>query len=342
MAWGDHERLRSGIDVSPLALTRAGTARYIVNLLAALQRLDTLELRPFAFSRPGRLAKVARDVAWYPLVLPLAARRERLDVLHCPTIRAPLRSFVPLVVTVHDVAPLRYGDAFNAWTRRYSALALPRIARAAAAILTASDFQRREIVELLGVADERVSVVPYGVGNPFKAEGPAAAGDYVLAVSTLEPRKNLPRLVEAFRRARLDGCELRVVGARGWGGVSVDGDRVRWLGEVSDEELAALYRGARCAAYVSLYEGFGLPVLEAMACGTAVVAPEGAPYDEYAAGVAVTVDPHDADAIAAGIETAVARRKELGPRGRERAEGFTWERAARSAVDIYHEAARRR
>ncbi|MFN2470703.1 MAG: glycosyltransferase family 4 protein [Gaiellaceae bacterium] len=339
MAEEERGRLRAGIDLSPLALTRAGTARYVVNLLAALETLDEVELRRFRFSRSGRAAKLARDTAWYLGALPLAARRAGVDVLHCPSIRAPWRSSVPVVVTVHDVAPLRRPQAFNAWTRRYSAVVLPRVARRAAAVVTASDFQRGEIVSLLGVAPERVHVVPYGVGSPFTGAGPAAGGDYVLTVSTLEPRKNLEGLVEGFRRARLHGCELRVVGARGWGGVQVEGDGVRWLGEVEDEELAALYRGARCVAYLSLYEGFGLPVLEAMAAGAAVVCPRGAPYDEFAGGVAVAVDPQDPDAVAAGLEEAAARREELGPLGQERAALFTWERAARATVEVYREAA---
>ncbi len=333
------EGVRVGIDVSPLALTRAGTARYIVNLVSALERLGGVELRRFGFGAGGRAAKVARDTVWYLALLPLAARRAGVDVLHCPSIRAPFRSAVPLVVTIHDLALLRHPEAFNEWTRRYSAAALPRVARAAAAIVTASAFQRDEIVDLLHARAERVHVVPYGVGAPFEPQGSAAKGDYVLTVSTLEPRKNLPRLVEGFRRAGLDGCELRVVGARGWGEVDVAGDGVRWLGEVSDEELAAQYRGARCVAYMSLYEGFGLPVLEAMACGAAVVCPAGAPYEEFAGGVAVTVDPRDADAIAAGLVEAAARRGELGPRGRERAAVFTWERAARSTLDIYQQTA---
>jgi glycosyltransferase involved in cell wall biosynthesis len=328
-------RLRGGIDVSPLALTRAGTARYIVNLLAELEKLDEVAVRPFRFGGRGRAAKVARDTVWYPLVLPVAAMRSHVDLLHCTTIRAPLASRVPVVVTVHDVAPLRRPDAFNAWTRRYTALTLPRVVRSAAAIITVSEFQRRELGELLGTPDGRVHVVPQGVGAPFTGGGPAAEGDYVLAVATLEPRKNVSQLLDGFRRARLDGCELRIVGAAGWGVVDVRGERVRQLGWVPDEELAALYRGARCLVYPSLYEGFGLPVLEAMAAGTAVVCPAGSPYDEIAGGVAVTCDPLDPDSIAAALEDASARRAELGPRGQERAAVFTWEQTARATLDVY-------
>jgi glycosyltransferase involved in cell wall biosynthesis len=261
-------------------------------------------------------------------------------VLHCPTQRAPLRPGVPLVVTIHDVAVLRHPETFNLWTRRYSALTLPRIVHAARRIIVGSEFTRREVIELLHAPEEKLRVIPYGVGGSFTAPDDAAeSGDYVLAVSTLEPRKNLDRLVEGFRRAALDGLELRVVGAEGWGGVRVDGERVRWLGEISDAELARQYRGAACAAYVSLYEGFGLPVLEAMACGTSVVAPQGPPFSEFAAGIAVDVDPRDPDSIAVGLRQAVERRGELGPRGRERAKEFSWRRSAKAHVDVYREAA---
>jgi glycosyltransferase involved in cell wall biosynthesis len=334
-----HDPLRGGIDVSPLALTRAGTARYIVNLLAELEKLDGVVLRPFHFDGGGRVAKLARDVVWYPALLPLAAARAHVDLLHCTTIRAPLLSRVPVVVTVHDVAPLRRPDAFNPWMRRYTAMTLPRVVRSAAAVITVSDFQRRELGELLGTPPDRVHVIPQGVGAPFVGDGPAAEGDYMLAVATLEPRKNLAQLVEGFRRARLDGCELRIVGAAGWGDVDVGGERVRRLGHVSDEELAALYRGARCLVYPSLYEGFGLPVLEAMAAGTSVVCSAGPPYDEIAAGIAVTCDPLDPESIATALEEASARREELGPRGQERAADFTWQQTAGATLDVYREVA---
>jgi glycosyltransferase involved in cell wall biosynthesis len=331
--------LRVGIDVSPLALSRAGTARYLRALLAGLQD-EPVEILRYNLPGPGRLRKLWRDTAWYQQALPRAARDDDIDVLHCPSQRAPVRPRVPLVATIHDVAVLRHPKAFNAWTRRYSALTLPRIARAATTIIVGSAFTRDEVADLLRVTEQKIRVIPYGVGGSFTApDGPVEPGNYVLAVSTLEPRKNLARLVEGFRRANLDGLELRVVGAKGWGQVHVGGDRVRWLGEISDGELAQQYRGAACAAYVSLYEGFGLPVLEAMASGTSVVAPTGPPYTEFADGVAVLVDPLDPDSIANGLREAIVHRGELGQRGLERAKEFSWRRAAEAHLEVYREAA---
>jgi glycosyltransferase involved in cell wall biosynthesis len=328
-----------GIDVSPLALTRAGTARYLTNLLDALEDVPDLELRRYSFGGAGRLTRIVRDTAWYLRALPRRARRDRVDVLHCPAMRAPTRPSVPTVVTIHDVAVLREPGSFNRWTRSYSKRMLPRVAQAARRIVVGSDFTRAEVVELLGVPEAKVSVVPYGVGPPFSPEGPAADGRYVLAVGTLEPRKNLARLVEAFEASGLDEHELRIVGARGWGRVRVGGERVRLVGEVDDDELARLYRGASCAAYVSLYEGFGLPVLEAMACGTAVVAPKRPPFTEFADGVAVTVDPLDVASIAAGLREAVERSGELAALGPARASRYDWRRAAREHLRVYREAA---
>jgi glycosyltransferase involved in cell wall biosynthesis len=158
----------------------------------------------------------------------------------------------------------------------------------------------------------------------------------VLAVGTLEPRKNLSRVADAARRA---GLELRVAGARGWGGVDVGGDGVRFLGFVSDDELARLYRGALCVAYASLYEGFGIPVLEALACGAAVVTSEETAMAEVADGAAVLVDPRDPDAIAAGIREAIERRSELSPLGQARARDFTWQASAEATAAVYRELA---
>jgi glycosyltransferase involved in cell wall biosynthesis len=328
--------IRAGIDVTPLALTRAGTARYVRGLVGELERRSDVELTRLAFPRTGRAATLVRDTAWYFALLPREARRRGLAVLHCTTFRAPLRSSVPVVVTVHDLALLRRPELFTPWVRAYGATLLRPVVRRAARLIAVSEFTKRELVELTGVPEERVRVVANGAGEPFVADGPRAAGDYVLAVGTLEPRKNLPRLADATRRL---GLELRVVGARGWGGVEAGGDRVRWLGEPSDADVARLYRGALCVAYPSLYEGFGLPVLEALRCGAPVVTSAGTAMEEVVDGVAELVDPLDPASIAAGIERAIARRDELALRGPERAAQFTWAAAADATAAVYEELA---
>jgi glycosyltransferase involved in cell wall biosynthesis len=322
--------MRVGVDISPLVQTRAGTARHVRGLVTALRDRPGLELELLAHGGPGRVSSIVRDAYWYPAAV--RRRAKGLDVLHCTTFRGPLRSPVPTVLTVHDLAILRAPEAFPRWHRLYGIAGLRRVLRAADAVVAVSEFTRREVVELAGVSEERVRVVPNGVDPVFTPDGPRAEGDYVLAVGTLEPRKNLERVVEAAREA---GVELRVVGARGWGGVDVDG----WVGEIPDAELAALYRGARSVLYPSLYEGFGLPVLEAMACGAPVVTSLDTAMAEIAGEAAVLVDPLDVSAIAAGILAADARREELVRAGAERAREFTWQRSADAVVELWRELA---
>lgn len=322
--------MRVGIDTSPLVQTRAGTARHVRGLVSALRGRPGIELELLTFGGPGRPSSVARDAVWYPVGL---RRRSRgVDVLHCTTFRGPRRADVAVVVTVHDLAILRYPETLPRWHRLYGRAGLRSVLRSADAVVAVSEFTRDEIVSLAGVPVKRIRVIGNGVDDVFTRDGPSAAGRYVLAVATLEPRKNLARAVEA---ARLAGIELRVVGARGWGGVDVSG----WVGEVTDPELAALYRGASCVLYPSVYEGFGLPVLEAMACGTPVVTSRGTAMEEVAGGAAVLVDPLDAEAIAAGIGEAVGRRDELVGRGSVRAAEFTWARSADAVTALWEELA---
>ena len=322
--------MRVGVDISPLAQTRAGTARHVRGLLGELRGREGLELELLDFGGPGRLASVVRDAAWYPYGLRRSAKHT--DLLHCTTFRGPSDARIPTVVTVHDLAILRWPDAFPRWHRLYGRAGLRRVLRSADSVLAVSEFTKAEIAELADVPEERIRVVPNGVDAVFSPSTNGERGGYVLAVGTLEPRKNLARIVDA---ARLAGVELRVVGARGWGEVEVPG----WVGEVPDAELAALYREAGCVVYASLYEGFGLPVLEAMACGAPVVTSKGTAMEEVAGGAAVLVDPLDPESIAAGVGEAIARRDDLARLGLARSAEFTWRGAADRVEALWRELA---
>jgi alpha-1,3-rhamnosyl/mannosyltransferase len=318
--------VRIALDVTPLRLTRAGTARYIDNLA---RRLDGAE--PIVFGGRGRASVLARELWWYPFGLSL---RRNADVLHCTTYYGPVRPRIPAVVTVHDLAVLRRPEAFNAWTRAYVPRVVPHVLRAASRVIAVSEFTASELETLLRIPRDAIRVVPNAVDHSvFSPDGPREEGEYVLAVGTLEPRKNLARTIEA---TALVGVELRVAGQAGWGGVEPRGDHVRWLGHVDDVRLAELYRGARCVVYPSLYEGFGIPVLEAMACGAPVVTSRGGACEEIAGGAAVLVDPLDVAEIAAAVD---GTRRASGARGVARAAQFSWDETARRTQAVYEEVA---
>ena len=327
--------MRVGLDTAPLVQTRAGTARWVEGLRRELARRDDVDVATLTWGGPARLVAVARDVLWYPALLPREAARARVDVLHCTIFRAPPRAAMPVLATVHDLAVLRHPDVFPAWTRLYGRTALKPTLRAVARVVAVSEFTKRELVELVGLDPARIDVVPNAVEPVFAAEGPRAEGDYVLAVGTLEPRKNLARVVEATARA---GVALRVVGARGWGDVSLDAPHVTWLGRVDDDELARQYRGARCLVFPSLYEGFGIPAAEALASGTPLVTSAGSAMADVAGEAAVLVDPLQVDSIVAGIGEAERRRAELVPLGLERAKRYTWAAAGDAAAAAYRSA----
>ena len=322
--------IRAAVDTSPLVQTRAGTARHVRGLLGALAGRDGIEVTPHSFGGTGKASSLARDTWWYYAGLLRAARGA--DLLHCTTFRGPLRARVPFAVTLHDLALVRRPELFPRWHRWSGRAGIGPVARAADRVFAVSEFTKREAVELLGVPEEKVTVIGNAVDPAFSPSDTVSLGDYVLAVATLEPRKNLRRVADAAARA---GVELRVAGAPGWSGVETPG----WVGEVSDEELAALYRGARALVFPSLYEGFGIPVLEAMASGTPVVTSRGGATEEIAGGAAVLVDPFDVDAIAAGIREADARRDELRALGLARAQTFSWTAVADAVVGAWRELA---
>jgi glycosyltransferase involved in cell wall biosynthesis len=307
-------------------------ARELSTLLPAIRPGRYAAIRP-----PSALAHHAGQ-AWEQLVLPVAARRAEL--LLSPANLAPL-AHPRNAVVIHDAAPFHdpawHGRAYGAWHRRL----LPRLARRARLVIVPSDHVRAELAELFGLPDERIRTVAPGVDSRFAAPVDPAPllrrlgleRPYVLAVGTEGPRKNLALLDAIAPELAESGLEVVVAGSARPYLPRSDAGGARRLGYVDDADLPALYAGATAFAMPSLYEGFGLPCLEAMAAGTPVVAADSAALPEACGGAALLASPHDPDAFAAAlVEAAGPERERLIVAGRERAAALTWERTA-EAVD---------
>jgi glycosyltransferase involved in cell wall biosynthesis len=284
-------------------------------------------------------------------------------VLHVPAMLAPIRSSLPIVVNIHDLAIIRFPRKFRRWHRTFTGYLLPRVVRSATAIVSLSEATKADLIELLGVPPDRISVIPCGISDSF---APLAADDahlsavrerynlpedYAITVGAIEPRKNLPRLLRAFDSLRRGRPEFRDVtllhvGPAGWLASDVSHtiselglqERVRFLGYVPNDDLSALYQLARVSVYPSLFEGFGLPVLEAMASGCPVVTSSCSSMPEVAGGAAVLVDPLSEESIADGLARVWGDdrlRESLIARGRARAARFTWASVARETMQLY-------
>jgi glycosyltransferase involved in cell wall biosynthesis len=243
--------------------------------------------------------------------------------------------------TIHDLVPLRHPDWVQGRTRRMHTAKYRNAARTCDLVFANSQFTAGEVVAMLGVPEERVRVALPGVDEVFTSDGARSelGGDYVLTVATLEPRKNLAALVEAHALLDRDDLRLAVVGAEGWGEQpALDRPGIVRLGYVDDDELARLYRGASVFAYPSRFEGFGLPVIEAMACGAPVVCSSHQSMGEACGDAALRVDPEDPAAIAAVIEQALGERDQLVSRGLAHAARFSWSHTGRVFLDAYMEA----
>jgi glycosyltransferase involved in cell wall biosynthesis len=354
-----------GFDMTPAAVRQGGVGRYTTDLAAALGRRTDVRLERLD-PRTGPLGGLVGSVTdrtlrlgYYPLTLDRLASRRGVDLVHCPGLLAPLRLSRPLVLTVHDVLPWRFPELFSRTNAARQKVLVSRAARRASRIMVGSEYARREVVELLGVAPERVAVAPLGVDRRFtrvEADPVLLAhrfgippGPFALWVGTPEPRKNLSTLLRAFAlvRRRAPECSLVLVGSEG----VADRDTERELdllgasvirpGFVDDEELVHLYSATSCFVFPSLYEGFGLPPLEAMACGAPVVAADRTSVPEVVGDAGILVDPSDPDALADALERvllspeAATRMRRL---GLQRAREFTWERCAELTVAAYRAA----
>ncbi len=355
---------------------QAGVSRFTEQMVRALQRRDTSGRYTVFLNETARggfndsanmrfrytrlpAAKPVVRILWEQAVLPLLATR--LDVLHCPVNVLPTVLSCPAVLTIHDLTFLRYPERFRPERQRYLAALTGFSARRARRIMTDSANTKQDVSELLNVPPERIEVVYPGVDEGFQppAEEDLAEfrrrkglpGEFILYVGTLEPRKNLEMLVRAY--ALLLGQGLRrwplvIGGGRGWMFDAMFAevernnlvDQVVFPGYIDSRELPLWYAAASVFVYPSLYEGFGLPALEAMACGTPVIVSNASSLPEVVGDAGAQVDPHRADDLAATLAEVLqskAKREQMAAAGLTRAASFTWDKAADQITRVYRQ-----
>ncbi len=367
---------RIGIDYTSAVRQHAGIGRYTRGLIGALAEVDRAreyvlfsagseeEPRawPINFSRRALpLSDRHMAIVWQRLRLPLPVElvTGRIDLFHSPDFVLPPVWRARTALTVHDLSFLRLPECSSPHLLAYLMSAVPRSIARADVLLADSESTRRDLIELLDVPEDRVFVVYAGVEGRFRPdpapddaarrERHALRRPYILGVGTLQPRKNYARLIRAFHiLVQEHGVphDLVIAGGRGWlyddvfAAIAELGleERVRVLGFVDDNDLPALYRGADVFAFPSLYEGFGIPVLEAMGCGTPVVTSNVSSLPEVAGDAALQIPPDDVDALADALWRSIgdtALRESHRTRGFERVARFTWRRAAEDLIGIY-------
>lgn len=367
--------MRIGIDARLVHYQQAGIGQYILRLTDALAALDN-ENEYYLFqsrkdrTRLAHAANVNRRVLWTPshhrferVAMSVELFPHALDVFHSPDFIPPRKTRAPNVITVHDLAFLLYPRFLTPDAARYYGQIDPS-SRSAAHIIAVSQSTKRDVTRLLGVADDKVSVIYEAASTSARRIDKAEAiqrvqekyrieGDFILFVSTIEPRKNLPTLLAAYSKLRAQyksTAPLVVAGHKGWLTDEVDqaiekyklGDKVCFLGGVPNAELVYLYNAARVFALPSFYEGFGLPPLEAMACGTPVIVSNVSSLPEVVGDAGLLLDPNDIEGWTVELHRVLTDEKlhaEMSAKGLKRAANFSWERAARETLNVYRKVA---
>jgi glycosyltransferase involved in cell wall biosynthesis len=330
------------VDADVLGRERTGDETYVRNLLRELASLVAdSDVRVAAVTRrpelvpagiePVELRARSQELRM-AFTLPRLLRRLEADIVHTQH-ALPFRSPCPAVVTVHDLSFARSPELMGRKDRLVFRTVVPRAARVAARVLTVSERTKCDLVDLYGVAPGKVVVTPNGADPAFRPRDRVAHGYYVLTVGAIQRRKNQLAALEAAFEV---GLPLVIVGPAKDLALAEELRRAgaRVEGYVETERLAELYRGAACLVQASSFEGFGLPVLEAMASGTPVVAVREPALQEVAGGAAVVVDEAQ---LADGIRDAIARREELAEAGLERARAFSWRASAERTLEVYRE-----
>jgi glycosyltransferase involved in cell wall biosynthesis len=351
--------MKIALDAMPLASQLTGVGHYTFELAASLALVAPDD--EFTLISPENLKPNALNRRWWSVGLPLYLSRSSFDLFHGTNYEIPFWSRRPSVVTIHDLSLFLHPEAHQQRLVRRARRRLPWMAKLAARIITPSNSVKAEVCETLKVSPDKVAVTPEAPRSTFKRrEGDdvtklrrrlGIGEDFILFVGTVEPRKNLHRLVEAFDqllRTTSLSPQLVIAGGQGWLMDDFSAvikqkkleDRICLTGYLQDEELAALYSSCKAFVYPSLYEGFGLPPLEAMACGAPVITSRIPAISETVGSAARLVDPRDVNdltgAIAELLSDEIARRH-FAEAGAEHVKKFTWEQTALKTLEVYRQ-----
>jgi glycosyltransferase involved in cell wall biosynthesis len=370
--------LHIGIDAHSIGARLGGNESYAANLIEALAEIDTVNrytlyvtkqeaIDRFANRWPNvevRLTLPHTPLVRIPLTLTVELRRRPIDILHVQYTAPPFTP-CPVVNTIHDLSFEHLPETFKRRSFRQMRLTIRRSARTAAHVITDSNFSRDDILNTYNLPPDRVTATPLAASSDFKPVEDAAeitrvrekykiSGDYILTVGSIQPRKNIPRLIRAYasmcRECSLDPLpKLVIAGKRGWlyedtlktAETSSAREQIIFTGYVPDKELPALYGDARCFVYPSYFEGFGIPALEAMRCGTPTITADRTCFPEVVGDAALMVDPFDEQAIAAVLLRILSDkqlREELTAKGLKRAAQFDWKITARQTLAVYETA----
>ncbi|MGQ9630788.1 MAG: glycosyltransferase family 4 protein [bacterium] len=371
--------MRIGLDACGLTRDRTGVGSYAHQLIAHLTKVDDeneyvlfgnkprrTSLSDFSPPLEGHLADVPLDSLWMQAYLPFKLRKEGIEIFHGLSFTVPLAFGGPRIATIHDITAFMPEGIHTPSTRLKHRLFARASARSAQRIIAVSENTKRDAMALLGIGEERIRVIHLGVSREYRPISDVVELErvrrkyglperFILFVGTLEPRKNAVGLIEAYGRLvshMSDVPKLVIAGKRGW---LFEGifqrvrelrleDRIIFPGFVDSGDLPGLYNLAEVFVWPTLYEGFGLPPLEAMACGVPVVTSNTSSIPEVVGDGALKVNPRDPGEIAEAISCVLGDRSlrdSLRKKGLERAKGFTWEECARRTVEVYSEFAKR-
>lgn len=357
--------MKIAIDTQTTLGRKTGFGFYVSNLIANLERIDKTNqyifLKPDSdhdFSTPQRWL-------WDQITVPRLAKRARADILHQPCFSSPVFYRGKVVITIHDLISVFFGYNIPFWSRQFFGKWMPFTYRFADHLIAVSEHTKKDAIRVLGIPEAKITVIHEAADTKYHVinDKPLVAatkhkykiGDdpFILHVGTLEPRKNLPFLVRAFAEAKpaIGATKLVITGKKGW---YYEGlfqlidklglqDEIIFTDYVEDEDLPAMYNAAKLFAFPSHYEGFGLPPLEAMACGTPVISSNTSSMPEVVGEAGVLLSPKELNAWVEAITNILndePRWQELRTKGLEQAKKFSWERCARETVAVYEQLAR--